>query len=247
LHLALIRFIISGCDDTDPIVDILGTKERRHFFWQESVAQFLVWLNAEDPAVSLAIRALRSQEYHQISSEARLLVLQVISGKAFEQDAIRSAVDRRAEWKLAQGWDWDAAVALGRVQHSMESYQLVRMEPLGRDRHGSLYIWFESAVWVLSETGYRCLREATSVRKLLQSLQGGAQLQERLLHLALTNLLKDGALRHSKASGELELLTPTLSRPKYEKVLGCAINCTISDRNVRLFVLDLPRHVQVKV
>eukprot|EP00308_Calcidiscus_leptoporus_P019762 CAMPEP_0119383296 /NCGR_PEP_ID=MMETSP1334-20130426/78372_1 /TAXON_ID=127549 /ORGANISM="Calcidiscus leptoporus, Strain RCC1130" /LENGTH=57 /DNA_ID=CAMNT_0007404057 /DNA_START=1 /DNA_END=170 /DNA_ORIENTATION=- len=55
--------------------------------------------------------------------------------RALELSLFREVIDRRAQWLQSQPWDWAAALLLGAV-HKWPQYRLLRLEPLGRDRHG---------------------------------------------------------------------------------------------------------------
>ena len=252
-----------------------AVREPSFFAWQETLAAFLVWIDADAPGTAAAVRALRAREYPDIEAGTRLGVLRLLCEHAASRPAVREAIDRRAEWASVQQWDLGAAALLGRVQQRYAPSQLTRLEPLGRDRHGRLYLLLQGRLWVLSGVGggegggggggdgasCRSLCGGAPVRRLLQALATARCVADRMLRFTLGKLLEDGALagadagdqdaeyaetgaemgaadgdggggrtsRASKASrGVASHAAPPpvlLSRPKYDKVLGCVVGC----------------------
>jgi hypothetical protein len=247
LHFALMSFVLNEeVSEEDEVSVRLSKDVQRPWYldWQELVADFLAWAECDESA---AIRALRSVEYHVMSPAHRLLVLRLLCGRAADQPSVRAAVDRRADWALAQGWDWEAATLLGRIQCRLHTSQLARVEPLGHDRHGRTYHWLQGRVWVLSDTECNAISTTAAIRKFVQTLAKAHGCAEQQLRFTLERMLKDRVLESAAHNRDDSTFSPTaLPRPKYEKVLGCAVACSISGSTVRLFVLDLLRHVQVR-
>lgn len=259
VHFALAQVILpeDDGDHIDVATRALISSVRDHWMlgWQETLAECFLWLGREEGIETAeVVRELRSREYHAITPSVRLLALHLLCERAVQTKCVRDAVDRRAEWSLAQGWSWEAASVLGRVQQHFRLSQLTRCEPLGRDRNGRLYLLHQGALWIFAEAECVRMDGGAPVRKLVQALARGHRADERQLHFTLSRMLSDGLFKLGASAQEGaagEMTSPfelPLPQPRYDKVLGCAVTSMISGRTVRsIFVLDLLRHVQVSV
>ena len=218
LHLTLMRFQMPEAPPNAPTRRMAAAlKEVWLLSWQETLADFLLWQArdgadgvdaADDPeaaeaALAEAVRQLRTAEYHAIPPPTRLAILKRLCDGALEQDEIRIAVDRRAEWGAGQPWSWEAASALGKVSAAYDLSQLPRVDTLGRDRHGRAYHLHEGALWVASEgAGCACIEGAPRVKRLVATLAKGRAPCEVRLHFTLSRLLADGAIATAASSAE---------------------------------------------
>ena len=102
-------------------------------------------------------------------------------------------------------------------------------------------------MWAVSETSCLGLHGPASIRKLLRALGTGYGGAESRLRFTLSRLLEDGTVLSVPNDATDAVTVPALSTPRYDRALGCAINVSLTGRNTRVFVLDLLRHVQVRL
>ena len=225
--------------------------------WQETLVHFLLWMGPElwGEEVNLGtqlVQKLRSCEYHDVPPEERVLLLRKLCERAADIEAVRDAVDRRAEWVDAQHWSWEAAATLGLVQ-GRAACQLIRAEPLGRDGRGRLFWFLEHAVWVQSESD-TLHYTAAETRALLEALEHRRAPNERKLHFTLTQLVQSGELQLDETApndGESSQLNSEpasrgLPLPPAFKSVGRKVPCVFSGHRSRQSALDLFRHVEVR-
>ncbi|EOD07349.1 hypothetical protein EMIHUDRAFT_448575 [Emiliania huxleyi CCMP1516] len=111
--------------------------------WAEALAE----ARQATAELALAVRGLRSGEYHTLPPERRVLAARLLAERAAEHPSLRASLERRAEWYEAHDWAWEPAMLLGRLQ-CWPPHRLLRWEPLGRDRHGRVYWLLDGSLWV---------------------------------------------------------------------------------------------------